>query len=195
MTVPAESETGASVPWGLIIAGLAVIAGIVGLILGRRRKGDGELVSTTYVATDEDGAPVPAVDLTERPWIRLMLQPQTSETRGGSQVIGYDLIVENEGHVPAHDVLVSSFLARGSLTDPAFYLNSDADSLTIDVPAGASVPLSRSFTVREGEEPKIVADARYPLPDGGEGHLAARFGIDFSDDEVGAHVEDVLERV
>jgi hypothetical protein len=48
--------------------------------------------------------------------------------------------------------------------------------------------------VPEGVDPKIVADARYPLPDGGQGRLAALFGIDLSSPEAAAQVEDVLER-
>lgn len=55
--------------------------------------------------------------------------------------------------------------------------------------------LAGSFDARDFADPKLIADARYALPDGSEGHLAAKFGIDLSDPDRPAHVEDVLDRV
>ena len=146
--------------------------------------------------TDETGAPVAEVDLAERPWIRLMLQPTRTEGHGGEMIVEYELTVENEGLVPANDVRVSSFLTgmkSVSLSDAL--ANGQSQTHRVDIAAGSSISLPGKVTVRAGVDPKIVADARYPLPDGGEGHLAARFGIDMSSPESAAEVEDVLERV
>lgn len=194
-TTPAQLQRDNSLwMWG--VAALAGLAALLGFLFFRRSRQDAGYGSPTYVAVDEEGAPVPEVNLSERPWIRLMLQPIRAEMRGDEQTVDYELIVENEGRVPAHDVRVSSFLTgvKGVSMQPAF-VNSQAQTHRIDLEPGASMPLSGKVTVREGVDPKIVADARYPLPDGTEGHLAARFGIDMSTPEPAAEVEDVLERV
>jgi len=172
--------------WVLLAAGaviLAVLAGVVAML--RRRK--------EHILADEDilpaGETAAAVDLDERPWIRMMLQPVAAESRGEEQTVDYELIIENEGHVPARNVRVSSFLAHGDAASSI-----PAQTRHVDIGPGASVPLPGRITVPEGVDPKIVADARYPLPDGGQGRLAALFGIDLSSPEAAAQVEDVLER-
>lgn len=172
--------------WVLLAAGaviLAVLAGVVAML--RRRK--------EHILADEDilpeGETAAAVDLDERPWIRMMLQPVAAESRGEEQTVDYELIIENEGHVPARNVRVSSFLAHGDAASTM-----PAQTRHVDIGPGASVPLPGRITVPEGVDPKIVADARYPLPDGGQGRLAALFGIDLSSPEAAAQVEDVLER-
>ena len=173
--------------WVLIAAGAVILAALAGLV-GMLRRGK------EHVLPDEDiltqGETAAAVDLDERPWIRMMLQPVAAESRGDEQTVDYELIIENEGHVPARDVRVSSFLAHGDAAS-----NMPAQTRRVDIDPGASVPLPGRITVPDGVDPKIVADARYPLPDGGQGHLAALFGIDLSSPEAAAQVEDVLERV
>ena len=173
--------------WVLIAAGAVILAALAGLVAMLRRRKE-------HVLPDEDilteGETAAAVDLDERPWIRMMLQPVAAESRGDEQTVDYELIIENEGHVPARDVRVSSFLAHGDAAS-----NMPAQTRRVDIDPGASVPLPGRITVPDGVDPKIVADARYPLPDGGQGHLAALFGIDLSSPEAAAQVEDVLERV
>lgn len=183
---PTHADEKGNPAWGLIAAGaviLAVLAGVVAML--RRRK--------EHILADEDilpaGETAAAVDLDERPWIRMMLQPVAAESRGEEQTVDYELIIENEGHVPARNVRVSSFLAHGDAASSI-----PAQTRHVDIGPGASVPLPGRITVPEGVDPKIVADARYPLPDGGQGRLAALFGIDLSSPEAAAQVEDVLER-
>lgn len=186
-----------STPW-LAIAAVAalIIAGLAFFFRRRSRREDYEVSHASYVPTDETGAPVPEVDLAERPWIRLALQPTKAESHGDEQTVDYQLIVENEGSIPARDVRVSSFLTGIAGASPSDALRGEqSQTHHIDVEPGQSVPLRGTVTVRDGVDPKIVADARYALPNGGEGHLAALFGIDTSNDEPEAQVEDVLERV
>ncbi len=177
-----------------ILAGLLGLGAIIAIFLARRRRkvGFGE----AYVAEE---AAAPAVDLSQRPWVRLSLAPISTERSGSERHVEYDLIVENEGQVPARDVIVSSFMT-GSTTASVVATLGSAQSLsrTIDLGAGQSLSLRGTAIVKDGIEPKIVADAKYPLPDGTQGHLAARFALELSDDEgenASAHVEDVLERV
>ena len=172
--------------WVLLAAGaviLAVLAGVVAML--RRRKE--HILADEYILPE--GETAAAVALDERPWIRMMLQPVAAESRGEEQTVDYELIIENEGHVPARNVRVSSFLAHGDAASAM-----PAQTRHVDIGPGASVPLPGRITVPEGVDPKIVADARYPLPDGSQGRLAALFGIDLSSPEAAAQVEDVLER-
>lgn len=172
--------------WVLIAAGAVILAVLAGVVAMLRRRKEHILADEGILPAGETAA---AVDLDERPWIRMMLQPVAAESRGEEQTVDYELIIENEGHVPARNVRVSSFLAHGDAASAM-----PAQTRHVDIGPGASVPLPGRITVPEGVDPKIVADARYPLPDGGQGRLAALFGIDLSSPEAAAQVEDVLER-
>ena len=185
--------------WIALAVGLIAI--LAGFIMRKRRRGRNALVYDTVAyepGTVAAPAPVAAtpIDLQERPWIRLALQPVGSAMENGARVIEYDLIVENEGKVPANDVRVSSFLtgARSSSLIDAL-ANGQAQTHHIDVAAGQSVTLYGKVTAPDGSDPRIVADARYLLPNGTDGHLAARFLIDMSAAQPAVEVEDVMERV
>lgn len=181
-----------------IAAAIGLVVALLGFLFLRRRRSEDELVYNmpADAPVDETGAAMPEVDLAKRPWIRLTLQPTRAQRSGDRQTVDYKLIVENDGQIPAHDVRVSSFLTGAKGTSKAAGLGiGQAETHHIDVEPGASVPLAGKVTVRDGSKPKIVADARYLLPDGGEGHIAARFGIDMSTPSGSAEVEDVLERV
>lgn len=194
----AETTQPGSMMWLWGALGLGAIALLIGLFVSRSRRNAYALDygEPAYVAVDESGAPVPEVNLNERPWIRLMLQPTRTESNGNRQTVEYQVIVENEGHVPAHDVRISSFPAGTKASDIVSGLaNVTAQTHQLDIAPGGSVPVNGTVTVPEGTDPRLVIDARYPLPDGREGHLAARFGIDVSSDDLEARVEDVLERV
>lgn len=197
-TDTAETAQPASMMWLWGVLGLGVIAMLIVLFISRRRRDPYALDygAPTYVAVDDSGAPMPEVNLNERPWIRLMLQPTRTASNGNRQTVEYQVIVENEGHVPAHDVRISSFPAGTKASDIVSGLaNVTAQTHHLDIAAGGSVPVNGTVTVPQGTDPRLVIDARYPLPDGREGHLAARFGIDISSDDLEARVEDVLERV
>jgi hypothetical protein len=157
----------------------------------------------------------------ERPWIGLSLAPICAGTTDDGTMVQYELIVDNASDVEAHDVRVSSFLIDGvrssaaeqALIEPL----GETQSSTVDIAANGSVPITTTIHVDRKDltgdtfQPKIIAEARYPLPGGGEGHFAARFAIGITDgdaikavglsdgegihEDVGAELDDVLERV
>jgi hypothetical protein len=157
----------------------------------------------------------------ERPWIGLSLAPICAGTTEAGTMVQYELIIDNASDIEAHDVRVSSFLIDGTRSSAAEQALieplGETQSSTVDIAANGSVPIITTIHVDRKDlngnsfEPKIVAEARYPLPGGGEGHFAARFAIGITDgdaikavglregegihDDVGAELDDVLERV
>ncbi len=137
----------------------------------------------------------------ERPRIGISLQATGSNARGQTDLVEYNLIVKNADEVVARDVEVSTFLIDGrvkssetetSLIDPV----GETQSRFIDLAPGTSVPIASTLSVPHGTDPCIIAEARYPLPGGGEGHIAARFIIEATNgDIVEARLGNVLERV
>lgn len=213
---PATSDTpvDASAPvrtrsalWIALLALGAIV--IAGFLFARKRRSGGLMADDGALVYDHDKtAEVPqaaavaqpitetGIDLDARPWIRLSLQPTRGEANGNHQAVDFDLIVENEGRVIARDVQVSSYLTELDKSLIAGAARDGQSTMTrVDIAAGESVTIAGSVSVRAGVDPHLVADARYPLPNGGEGHLAARFGIDMTSQIMEAHVEDVLERV
>jgi hypothetical protein len=168
-------------------------------------------------------ASVPPVTTTtgERPWIGLSLAPICAGTSEGGPLVQYELIVDNASDVPANEVRVSSFLIDGARSSAAELAMiepmGETQSQTVDIMAGGSVPIVTTIHIDranlKGDSfvPTVVAEARYPIPGGGEGHFAARFAIGITDgdsikpvglqdgdgmhDDVGAQLDDVLERV
>jgi hypothetical protein len=156
-----------------------------------------------------------------RPWIGLSLAPICAGTNEAGPMVQYELIVDNASDVPANDVRVSSFLIDGARSSAAELAMiepmGEKQSQTIDIMPGSSVPINTTIHIDRGDlqgdsfVPTVVAEARYPLPGGGEGHFAARFAIGITDgdtikavglrdgdgmhDDVGAQLDDVLERV
>ena len=212
-------------PWLWIIGGLVAL-GVVALLFVRRRK---PVEQEAYEEPDGVAPPKPALPPVasvaivpvvkpatssvkkskaaksgvgdERPWIGISLQATGSNARGQTDLVEYNLIVENAGEVVARDVEVSTFLIDGrvkssetetSLIDPV----GETQSRFIDLAPGTSVPIASTLSVPHGTDPCIIAEARYPLPGGGEGHIAARFIIEATNgDTVEARLDNVLERV
>jgi hypothetical protein len=193
----------ATTPWSWIVGGLVALAAVIGLLaLMRRRRRNNDAYEaepvTQPVAARQPVSRAPQaaapklVQAAEgvppgRPWLRMTLQPTGVEPIGDGNTLFYDLIVENEGSVPARDVRVSSFLFGGT--------QSSGNERSLIVPVGASRPVSASVALPAGGSAKVVADIRYPLPDGTEGHVAARFAIDTTGDVLEAKVDRVLERI
>jgi hypothetical protein len=193
-------------PWSWIVGGLVALAALVGLIalLSRRRRAaygedaayDAPRAAAAPLVAPQHDAPQPVAPTPVqpaigvppgRPWLRMTLQPTGVEAIGDGNTLFYDLIVENEGSEAARDVRVKSFLFGDS--------ESSAQERALIVPVGASRPVSASVLLPANGEAKVVADIRYPLPDGTEGHVAARFAIDARGDAVEATVDRVIERV
>lgn len=223
-TTTTETTT-TSTPWMWIGLGIVALAALA-LVFLRRRKPEEEVyyeepvaVEPVVVATPVVAAPVvdpvltkapfePAPVVTapvtkpvaattvsedERPWIGLSVWPK--EASAGT--VQYDLVVENVGDVEAHDVRVSSLIIDGTRSTPMeSALIEDAETRSIDIGAGHSIPIAQTIAVEDGKAPHILAEARYPLPGGGEGHIAARFALDTAEDgSVEARLDDLLERV
>lgn len=212
-------------PWLWIIGGLIAMGVVVALFVRRRKPVEQEAYQEPHsVAPLKPALPFvapvaivpvvkPAVSSVkklkaakpgvgdERPWIGISLQATGSNARGETDLVEYNLIVENAGEVVARDVEVSTFLIDGrvrsseteaSLIDPV----GETQSRFIDLAPGASVPIASTLSVPHGTDPCIIAEARYPLPGGGEGHIAARFIIEATNGEtVEARLDNVLERV
>ncbi len=200
--------------WLWVVGGAILLLAALGLTARTRRRSGATYVEPAYVEPAYDAAPAvpvatepvavavaPDPSDAERPWIRMTLEPTSNEARDDGNVISYHLIVENEGPVDARNVEVSSFLfsdVNSSAAEQAL-IGTKALRGRIDVPAGGSVRVEGHVVVQDTAtsdgEAKIVADARYPLPGGGEGHLAARFAVDAASDIMSTRVDDVLERV
>ena len=194
--------------WEWIAAGvIAVIALVSLLVVGRRRRAvmDDDLAWAPIV---EREPVVPAEDA--RPWIGLSINPLRAGTEGNESVVDYELRVENAGDAPAGNVVISSALVGGIGTKPI----DNAPERTVDLAPGASITIPAHLTSANRKNaagdfmPMILAEARYPLPDGGEGHIAARFAIGIMDgdhvspidgghvrEDVAAELDGVLERV
>lgn len=210
--------TTSSTPWMWIGLGIVALAALALLFLRGRKRDEAVyyeepatvepvVVATPIVdpvltkapfepapvVTAPVSKPVTAVPDDERPWIGLSVWPK--EASGGT--VQYDLVVENVGDVEAHDVRVSSLIIDGTQSTPMENaLIEDGETRSIDIGAGHSIPIAQTIAVAEGKAPHILAEARYPLPGGGEGHIAARFALDTAaDGSVEARLDDLLERV
>lgn len=218
-TTTTETTT-STTPWMWIGLGIVALAALALVFLrGRKRREEDVYYEEPVIATEPvvaaPAAPVvtkapvytpPVVDKPvskpvaatavsddERPWIGLSVWPKEV----GNGTVQYDLVVENVGDVEAHDVRVSSLIIDGTQSTPMENaLIEDGETRSIDIGAGHSIPIAQTIAVEEGKAPHILAEARYPLPGGGEGHIAARFVLDTSEDgTVEARLDDLLERV
>jgi hypothetical protein len=122
----------------------------------------------------------------DRPWLEFLMRPVRAGTSGDEAVVEYELTVGNTGSAPAHDVRVSTWMVaagegsemeRSLIEPPAGATHSD---LSIAPGDGARVEGAIALP-REGLGdsvlPVVVADARYTLPDGGEGRTHASFAV------------------
>ncbi len=122
----------------------------------------------------------------DRPWLEMLMRPIRAGAAGDDTVVEFSLTVGNTGGAPAEDVRISAWmLASGG--------GSEMESLLIDPPAGATLSETRieagdGATVEatvtlprnaiDGAMlPIVVTDARYTLPNGGEGRTSASFAI------------------
>ncbi|MEP6785162.1 MAG: hypothetical protein ABI898_05400 [Sphingomonadales bacterium] len=216
-TITETTTTTSSTPWIWIGLGIVALAAVAWALLRGRKRSDEEVYSdepvvaaTSVVApvlTQAPTEPTPvimapvsrsvantaSVSDDERPWIGLSVWPR--EATGGT--LQFDLIVENVGEVEAHDVRVTSLIIDGTKSTPMeSTLINDGETRSIDIGAGHSIPIAQTIEVVAGASPHILAEARYPLPGGGEGHIAARFALDTAKDgTVEARLDDLLERV
>lgn len=170
-----------------------------------------EAPAAAYV---ESAAAAPVAEETSRPWIDVGLRPiRAGATDDGAQV-ELELTVSNSGNQPARDVRVSTWMladARSSDNEQALIQARDhAQTAAFDLAPGADRSVDTTLglpraAVNGSFRPLVVAEARYPLPDGTEGRIAATFEVGQGDDvapiatdgmheDVGARLHEVLER-
>ncbi|HZG08888.1 MAG TPA: hypothetical protein VEZ70_07910 [Allosphingosinicella sp.] len=131
-----------------------------------------------------------------RPEIDLSMTPIRAGVEGVGARVEFQLTVGNRGAVSAEDVRVSTWmLAAGSSNEEQMLIapTDHADTPPVTIAAGeertmnAQVGLPTSQVEGEAVLPVVIADARYRLPDGGEGHTTARFAVGVPDGEELAH--------
>ena len=185
--------------WLWAALGVAALA-VIGAVLFFRRRRDEEVFYDEPVYAEEPvyaAEPVavaePMVLANDRPQIEIGIRPIRAGSDNGQARVDYEVIVENAGALDARDVTVTSWLLNAE--------SSEAESTMIenhvDVAAGevATVAGSASVdTVRGAFRPVVAADARYTLPDGSEGHIAARFAVGVDGGEPGRINPIVLDR-
>lgn len=217
---PEEVSSGAA--WAILGLTLAALIGGLAWLIARRRRRTAEAFDygepayveeathavepayePTYQTVEEPvpAAPVAAAavasDPAARPWIDIGLRPIRAEADGDLEV---ELTVSNSGDADAHGVRVSTWMldgARSSDNEQALIdARDDAQVATLDVATGDDRAVDTRLALpAAAATPLLVAEARYPLPDGGEGRIAAAFEIEANgDDTVEARLHEVLER-
>jgi hypothetical protein len=131
-----------------------------------------------------------------RPEIDLSMSPIRAGVEGEGARVEFQLTLGNRGTVSAEDVRVSTWmLAAGSSNEEQMLIApaDHADTPPVTIAAGeertmnAQVGLPTSQVEGEAVLPVVIADARYRLPDGSEGHTTARFAVGVPDGEELAH--------
>jgi hypothetical protein len=131
-----------------------------------------------------------------RPVLELAMRPTRAGMSRRGAMVEFELTVANAGALPAEDVRIGAFMLGDSAAVP-----SEIERLLLHPPAEQVVPAERiepgdgtrlnaAVTLPrelveaaahagddDGFTPVLVADARYRLPDGGEGRTAAAFTI------------------
>lgn len=188
---------------------LVVILGLIGYLLVRRRRNKADTFDETYYAPAEEApiaaepaaaAPIavaPDGDAAGRPWIDIGLRPVRADDS-----LEIEVTVSNSGDSPAHDVRVSTWMLSGPESSEGeqalIEARSNAQVATVDVAQGGNKSVDTMLALPAGARaPILVAEARYPLPGGGEGRIAASFEIDANGKpgDVEARLHDVIERV
>lgn len=193
--------------WAMLAVPLLAILALVAFLVSRRRRASTDTFEETYYEPVEEApiavepaayaAPVAAVASDEaagRPWIDIGLRPIRAEDS-----LEVEVTVSNSGDAPAHDVRVSTWMLNGSESSEGeqalIEARSGAQIATVDVAAGDDRSVDTTVALpNDATTPILVAEARYPLPLGGEGRIAATFEIDVTEGDVEARLHDVLER-
>ena len=201
---PAQEEISSAAAWAFLAIPVIAILGLIALLVARRRRARAEAFDDTYYTPVEEtvvaepvaAAPVAAVadEAAGRPWIDIGLRPVRAEDG-----LDVEVTVSNSGDAPAHDVRVSTWMLNGAESSEGeralIEARSGAQIATVDVAPGDNESVDTTVALpSDAGTPILVAEARYPLPMGGEGRIAATFEIDVVEGDVEARLHDVLER-
>ena len=150
--------------------------------------GTGELVAPSDSDVEALTAGNPPV--ADRPWLEMAMRPVRAGTNVDEALVEIELTVGNAGSVAADDVRISTFMFASAPADDEMerlLLEHDGEVPVIRIKPGEGTTLEATLALPRADlsgsvSPVIVADARYPLPGGGEGRTAASFRISVSDD-------------
>jgi hypothetical protein len=199
-----EDNSKAIWPW-LLLLGLAAVAAV--LLLTRRRRGatvvEREELREEPLATLAPAAPLaPLAPVTPvaaaRPRLTLALRPHRAGVAADGARVEFELTVDNRGDAAAEDVRVATWMlaagasdAERALIEPA----DRADTPPVTIEAGQSRTMEAAVALASSEVrggsilPVVVADARYRLPDGSEGHTRASYAVGVLDGETLMHFD------
>jgi hypothetical protein len=204
---PAKEEMSSAAAWAMLAIPVLAILALIAFAVSRRRRASADTYEETYYEPVEEtpiavepaayAAPVAAVvgdEATGRPWIDIGLRPIRAEDS-----LEVEVTVSNSGDAPAHGVRVSTWMLNGTESSEGeqalIEARSGAQIATVDVAAGDDRSVDTTVALpNDAATPILVAEARYPLPLGGEGRIAATFEIDVTEGDVEARLHDVLER-
>ncbi len=126
----------------------------------------------------------------DRPWLELAMRPVRAGTNVDEALVEIELTVANAGTVQAEDVRISTFMlpagSDGELDRLLSQSRVDAAVEPLTIPAGEGTRVDATLALPRSElmandattfQPVVVADARYRLPDGGEGRTSASFVV------------------
>jgi Meckel syndrome type 1 protein len=184
--------------WPWLLAGLLPLGAFAGYLFGRRRQGRFDKRSSARLATiPPTSAPsttatasvatpaAAALGEPGRPWIDLKVVPVRAGVEDGKVRAEFHLTVDNQGTVPARDVRISTWMCLAGPDQSKRDAAADRPPgvMLPEIEAGdakriaAAVALPRETIEGSSALPVVVAEACYPLPDGGEARTTASFAV------------------
>jgi hypothetical protein len=127
-----------------------------------------------------------AAPVANRPWLEFGLRPVRAGTSDEEALVDVELTIGNAGDTAAKNVRISTFMLADADSSEMEKLllehRSDANVPPVTIAPGDGTRLDAHLAVPKGElgrtfNPVVVAEARYTLPDGSEGHTQAAFKI------------------
>jgi len=121
-----------------------------------------------------------------RPWLEFGLRPVRAGTSDEEALVDIELTIGNSGDTAARDVRISAFMLADEDASEMDKLltehRDDAHVPPVTIAPGDGTRVDAHLAVPKGElgrtfNPVVVAEARYTLPDGSEGHTQAAFKI------------------
>ncbi|MBC9032444.1 hypothetical protein IAG41_08580 [Sphingomonas sp. JC676] len=121
-----------------------------------------------------------------RPWLEFGLRPVRAGTSEEEALVDIELTIGNSGDTAAKDVRISAFMLAdedaGEMEKRLTEHRDDAHVPPVTIAAGDGTRVDAHLAIPKGElgrtfNPVVVAEARYTLPDGSEGHTQAAFKI------------------
>jgi hypothetical protein len=185
---PARRPRGGSIlPW--LLAAIVAI-GAIAFLLRRRRR-----AALVYDQTDEVPAAAPPVAAEPviapsaqggRPWLELLMRPVRAGIDDKDAVVEFELIVDNQGPLPARDVRISTWMVaagRENEMEGSLIERDEAGLPPVTIDPGDTKRVERAVALptkgldEDSVLPVVMAEARYRLPDGSEGRTAASFEV------------------